>query len=172
MLQKKNLFSFGKIFKLHGYKGAVNIYNAHNSIIDIKKIEYFLVDINGDFVPYFINNIQVKNKNILLVNFEDVDTKEEASKLLKKETFLPEKVLHTKNSRKILAGYNIIDKKLGNIGKVLAVNEKTKQKLIIAISKDQNKEFYIPFHEKFVFNINHEKKHVEVNIPQEILELN
>ena len=50
------------------------------------------------------------------------------------------------------------------------VNDKTSQKLIVV--KDGKKEFFIPFHDNFVININLKNKILEVNIPQELIDIN
>ena len=48
----------------------------------------------------------------------------------------------------------------------------TQQKLIVGISNNRKKEFYIPFHKEFVLKINHKEKQIEVAISKEILDLN
>ena len=47
-----------------------------------------------------------------------------------------------------MVGFNVLDKNLGNIGKVEFVNDSKLQSLILV--KNKEKEFYIPFHEKFI----------------------
>ena len=40
------------------------------------------------------------------------------------------------------------------------------------IHKDGEKEFFIPFHDNFVTNINLEKKVLEIDVPQELIDIN
>ncbi len=53
-MQKKDCFLVGTIFKLHGYKGDVNIYNDDDILFDFNAIKYLLIELNKSLVPFFI----------------------------------------------------------------------------------------------------------------------
>ena len=172
-MKKQDCFLFGTIFKLHGYKGDVNIYNDNDIPLILNDIEFFYIEENNELIPYFSVSVRLKKKNILLVQFEDVDSEKEALKILKKKVYLPISFLpegESLNQNKIIIGFNVLDKALGNIGKVEFINDSTKQNLIIV--KNGEKEFFIPFHDQFVVNIDVAKKILEVNIPQELIDIN
>lgn len=65
----------------------------------------------------------------------------------------------------------MIDNKIGQIGIVDFVNNQSAQKLIKIIGT-QNKEFFIPFHEEFIVNIDTEDNILTVNIPEELININ
>ena len=164
---------FGTIFKLHGYKGDVNIYNDNDIPLVFSEIDFFYIEENNELIPYFADSVRPKKKKILLVKFEDVDSEEIALRILKRQVYLPNKFLpkiEDINPDKLIVGFNVIDKNLGKVGIVDFVNEKTAQKLIIV--KDGEKEFFIPFHDNFVNNIDLNKRILEVNIPQELIDIN
>ena len=172
-MKKQDCFLFGTIFKLHGYKGDVNIYNDNDIPLVFSEIDFFYVEENNELIPYFADSVRPKKKKILLVKFEDVDSEEVALRILKRQVYLPNKFLpkiEDINPDKIMVGFDVIDNTLGKIGKVDFVNDKTTQKLIIV--KDGSKEFFIPFHDNFVLNIDFTKKILEVNIPQELIDIN
>lgn len=172
-MKKQDCFLFGTIFKLHGYKGGVNIYNDNDIPLILNDIEFFYIEENNELIPYFLISVRLKKKNVLLVQFEDVDSEKEALKILKKKVYLPNSFLPeggSLNQNKIIIGFNVLDKSLGNIGKVEFINDSTKQTLIIV--KNGEKEFFIPFHYQFVVNIDMAKKILEVNIPQELIDIN
>lgn len=172
-MKKQDCFLFGTIFKLHGYKGDVNIYNDNDFPLILNDIEFFYIEENNELIPYFSVNVRLKKKNVLLVRFEDVDSEKEALKILKKKVYLPKSFLpegESLNQNKIIIGFNVLDKSLGNIGKVEFINDSTAQTLIIV--KNGEKEFFIPFHDHFVGNIDVIKKTLEVNIPQELIDIN
>ena len=52
-MQKKDCFLFGTIFKLHGYKGDVNIYNEDDIPFDFSTLKYFLIEQNNELIPFF-----------------------------------------------------------------------------------------------------------------------
>ena len=80
-MQKKDCFLFGTVFKMHSYKGSVNIYNENGINLDISKINYFLIDFDNELVPYFIEKVHETKLNIILVKFENLNSEEAAKKI-------------------------------------------------------------------------------------------
>ena len=87
-MKKQDCFLFETTFKLHGYKGNVNIYNDNNIPLFLNDIEFFYIQDNNELIPYFSVSVRLKKKNVLLVRFEDVDSEKEALKILKKKVYL------------------------------------------------------------------------------------
>ena len=173
-MQKKDCFLVGTVFKLHGYKGDVNIYNEVDVPFDFNTLDYFLIEQNSELIPFFIDRARPTKPNVILVKFEDVDSEEEAKKILKRKIFLPKEFFSETDdndiSKKQLIGFLVIDIKMGELGKITFINSKTAQQLIY-LHKDGN-EFCFPWHEKFVKNIDAKKGIMEVEIPKEFLDLN
>ena len=172
-MKKQDCFLLGTIFKLHGYKGDVNIYNDNDIKLILSKISFFLIEENNELIPYFTENIRVKKKKILLVKFEDINSESEALKILNKKVYLPNTLyqkIQNLNQNQIVVGFNVIDKSLGNIGIVEFVNDSKLQSLILV--KNEEKEFYIPFHEKFIKKIDVDNKILKVKIPEELININ
>ena len=173
-MQKKDCFLVGTVFKLHGYKGNVNIYNDNNIAFDFSALKFFLIELDNILVPFFIDRARYTNPNIILVKFEDVNSEEDARKILKKKIFLPKEVFPETDdneiSEKQLIGYSVIDRKMGVLGKITFVNSKTAQQLIY-VSKNK-KEFCFPMHDKFVKSINTKERIMKIEIPEEFLNLN
>ncbi|MEE2953687.1 MAG: hypothetical protein VX347_00770 [Bacteroidota bacterium] len=168
-MRQEDYFLFGKIFKANGYKGAVSIYNSQNIDLNINDVKYCLISIEGILTPYFVEHI-ISKKDIIIIKFEEVNSKKDSLPLIKKDAFLPNSITRKNNNYKSLMNYKIIDKSLGEIGIISQINELTPQKLIIGKNKD--KTFFIPFHDNFLLNINHQNKSIEVNISKDLLNLN
>ena len=173
-MQKKDCFLFGTIFKLHGYKGDVNIYNENDIPFDFSTLDYFLVEFDNELIPYFIERARTTKPNVVLVKFEDVNSEEETKKIYKRKVYLPENWLPKTGKNEIserqLIGYSVIDIKMGELGKISFINSKTAQTLI-HVSKD-GEEFCFPWHKQFVKNIDTKQGNMEVEIPKEFLNLN
>ena len=173
-MQKKDCFLLGTIFKLHSYKGCVQIYT--NNILNLNSpiFEYLLVEIDNTLIPFFVKKIIKKKKNILSVSFEDVKSKEDALKMLQKKVYIPSKWLSEKEKYKIkendIIGYTISDIHLGFLGRIKFINTQTPQHIIYA--NHQDKEFCFPMHDKFVKKIDHENKIIHTSIPESIIYLN
>ena len=172
-MKKQDCFLLGTIFKLHGYKGDVNIYNDNDIKLILSKISFFFIEENNVLIPYFTENVRIKKKKILLVKFEDISSESAALQILNKKVYLPNSLYpktQNLNQNQIMIGFNVMDKNLGNIGKVEFVNDSKLQSLILV--KNEEKEFYIPFHEKFIKEIDVDNKIVNVNVPDELININ
>ena len=172
-MEKQDCFLLGTIFKLHGYKGDINIYNDNDIPLVYTDIDFFYIEENNELIPYFTESVRPKKKQVLLVKLEDIDSEEQALKILKRKVYLPNKFLpelENINPDKLIVGFDVIDNTLGKIGKVDFVNNKTAQKLIIV--KDGSKELFIPFHEQFIKEIDTENQKIIVEIPEELMNIN
>ena len=173
-MQKKDCFLFGTVFKLHGFKGDVNIYNDDNIPFDFSKLDYFLIEQKNELVPYFIDKARLTRKNVILVNFEDVNSEKEALKILKKKVYLPKEWIPETDENEItekkLIGYTILDINFGKLGEITYINSQTSQQLIY-VEKD-GVEFCFPMHEEFVKSIDIKKGEMVVKIPEELIHLN
>ncbi len=172
-MQKKDCFLVGTVSKLHGYKGDVNIY-TNNTLFNFNLINYFLIDQKNTLVPYFITQARRTKNHIILVNFEDINSENEAKKILKKEVYLPIKLIpknsQNETSDKQLIGFKVIDIMLAELGKISYINSKTAQKLIYVCKN--GKEFSFPLHKQFVKEIDIKARIMRVKIPKELLNLN
>ena len=138
-MQKKDCFLFGTVFKLHGYKGDVNIYNDDDIPFDFSKLDYFLIEQKNELIPYFIDRARPTKPNVVLVNFEDVNSEKEALKILKRKVYLPKEWLpetdETDITEKKLIGYTVLDINFGKLGEITYINSQTSQQLIY-VEKD------------------------------------
>ena len=173
-MQKKDCFLFGTVFKLHGYKGDVNIYNDDDIPFDFSKLDYFLIEQKNELIPYFIDRARPTKPNVVLVNFEDVNSEKEALKILKRKVYLPKEWLPETDLNEItekkLIGYTVLDINFGKLGEITYINSQTSQQLIY-VEKD-GVEFCFPMHEQFVKGIDIKKGEVIVKIPEELIDLN
>jgi 16S rRNA processing protein RimM len=173
-MQKKDCFLVGTVFKLHGYKGDVNIYNDNDILFDFNTINYFLIEQNNTLIPFFITKARTTKPNVILVKFEDINSEKETLSIIKQKVYLPIKFLPEINKNKIpekqLIGFNILDLNLGDLGEITYINSQTAQQLIY-VSKE-GKEFCFPMNKQFIININTGKKIMEVKIPEELVNLN
>jgi len=173
-MQNKDCFLVGTVFKLHGYKGDVNIYNDDDIPFDFSSIKYFLIDLDNNLIPFFVDRVRSTKPKIILVKFKDINSEKEAKNILKKAVFLPNELSLVENNNefpeKQLLGFTIIDVKMGVLGEITYINSQTAQQLIY-VSKD-GKEFCFPKHEQFIKKIDVKEKIMEVEISKELLDLN
>ena len=128
------------------------------------KGKFIFIEINSNFIPFTINKIS-SNKFLKL---EEISNEKEAGKFKKK--YIYEKLEKENKEKEInIIDFKIIDKNYKEIGKVKEIIERKIQPLILAEFKD--KEFYIPFHDKFIIKIDNSKKIIETNVPEGIINI-
>ena len=166
-MKKEECFFLGYISRKHGYKGDVNI--KLETPAKHKELAHMFIELNGGLVPFFIDSFRLKKENIALVKFEDVDSEEDAQALVGKEVFLPLEFIDESQQNELAAliGFEVIDSKHGNIGKVTDILDNTAQELFQI--KNEEREFLIPITEEFIQKI--ENNTIYLQTPEGLIDL-
>src|ERR1700739_1890118 len=110
-------FRIGSFMKTKGLKGELQLYIAFDGLEKLK-LNTLFVDIAGKLVPYFVSSITYRPNGTFFI-LEDVDTVEKATKLLKKDVYLPEKLRPKRNEEEFslrdLKGFMAIDEHEGEL---------------------------------------------------------
>ncbi len=164
-----NTEEIGYISKTHGLKGHVIL--RLNELVNIdENIKSIFLDLNGSQVPYFIEECRPNNTGYI-IKLETIDVVETSKKLIGKKAFaLPDFILDEDESLKEFIGYAIIDSKLGNIGNIADVDEKT-DNAIIKVIHPSGVEIILPFNDDFIIEIDDDLKTIEFNAPEGLIEM-
>jgi 16S rRNA processing protein RimM len=172
-MRKDDCFYLGKIAKKFSFKGEVLIYLDTDEPEMYEDLESVFVEFNKNLVPFFIENSQLHRNDFLKVRFEDVDSDEEADKLIGCEVYLPLTMLPKLEGNKFyyheVIGFDVIDTRLGNIGKIVAINDSAAQPLF-EIEKD-GIEILIPMIDDFIVEVNRDNKTVTLQTPEGLVDL-
>ena len=171
-MEKIQFSSLGKIVKTFGYKGELIVHIEDGFCRQIKKTEFVFVEIQHERVPFFIVSIENQHNNIFSIQLEDIDNLEKAQKLVGCGLFLTETGKTKKTSSdfnlKDLIGFDVTDKKSGNIGKIKQILELPQQH-IMQVFHDK-KEILIPFNEAIVISIDVAQKTVNIQAPEGLID--
>lgn len=160
----------GYISKTHGLKGHVILRPADHLAIDEEAIRSVFLDLNGSQVPFFIEECRPVNQGYLL-KLENLDHVDASKKLIGKKAFaLEEFILEDEESLNEFIGYAIIDERLGNIGNITEVDEKT-DNVIIKVMHPSGAEIILPFNDDFIIEIDDDHKTIEFNSPEGLVEM-
>lgn len=165
-----NTEEIGYISKTHGLKGHVILRINDYVNIDEEKIASVFLELNGSQVPYFIEECRPNNSGYIL-KLENIDTIDTSKKLIGKKAFtLPDFILEEDESLNEFIGYAILDTKLGNIGNIAEVDEKTNN-VIIKVIHPTGVEIILPFNDDFIVEIDDDLKTIEFNAPEGLIEM-
>ncbi len=167
-----NYCSIGKLVATFGVKGELVITHHLGKKTSLKGLQaLFVEDKKDSFLPYFIEDIRIKNDRELFIKLEGIDSKEAGQKLLQKEVWLPEETFHQyagKSAPISLLGFHIIDNG-EDLGEILEVIEQPHQ-LLCRIDLN-GKDALIPMHEESLLKVDKKKKQVFVELPDGLLDV-
>lgn len=165
-------YFLGKIIKPHGFDGKVNTYLDTDEPGGYEDLEMVFININGSPVPYFVENIILKN-NKATIKFQDVNDIDQSTFLIQKEMYLPLSSLPVLTGNKFyfheVIGFTVTDLNFGKIGKVKQVLEYPNQAVLQVMYNE--KEVLIPASDDVIKKINRTKKEIDVEAPDGLIEI-
>jgi 16S rRNA processing protein RimM len=167
-----DFFYLGLITKTFGYKGQVVIYLDTDEPEKYKTLEAVFVKEEEDMLPYMIEEFTYKGVNQAIVQFLDVDG-ETAKNLVKAELYLPLSFLPPLTGNKFyfheVAGFDVIDKEKGNIGKCVDFVEVSHQPIM---QIDFNgTEILIPAVDDVFETVDREHKTIFITAPEGLIDV-
>ncbi len=161
----------GKIVKTHGVNGEV-IVELDNPAILEDTTEPVVLEIEGLRVPFFISQARAVSAQRARVQFDCTHTEQRARTLVGCKFFVSPDVFDDIDdeyaSPSAIVGFTVVDKRHGDIGKVLSVDNLNINPIMVV----GEKQTLIPFHPEFVSKIDFRKRQVRVALPDGLLNLN
>ena len=172
-MRKEDCFYLGKIAKKFSFKGEVLIYLDTDEPELYENMESVFVEFNKNLVPFFIENSSLHKNDFLRVQFEDVDSEEEADSILNCDVYLPLSMLPKLEGNKFyfheVIGFEIEDKRLGVFGKIVSINDSSAQPLFEVVNGTV--EILVPMIDQFLVKIDRENKKVIMDLPEGLVEM-
>lgn len=173
-MKKEDCFYLGQVAKKYSFKGEVLLKLDTDEPEIYENLGAVFLDMGRELIPYFVENSYLHKSNLLRVQFEDVDSEEEADAILKKDVYLPLEMLPKLQGDKFyfheILGFEVVDKELGNIGRIDSVNDSTAQPLFIV--HDTDSEILIPAVDDFIVKVDRKDKKIFVSIPEGLIDMN
>lgn len=167
----------GYILKPHGVRGVLKFIAQHQFEDSFLDTNALFLGQDKDTVPYIIETLEQIGSNEYLVKFEDVNSKEEAKPLSKKQVFITEAQFtefviedETDENYSFLIGFYLLNQDKQTIGKIDDVMILPEQEL--AQVYVNNREVLVPLQEDLILEINEKENYVQVDIPDGLLEMN
>ena len=172
-MNKADCFHLGYIAKLHGYKGEVSLFLDVTNPLDYVSLESIFIDINDYLTPFFIESIKLKQKGFAAIRLEGVVDEKTARNLLRKNVYLPEKILPQLDGLNFydheVVGYKIIDKTHGTVGILERVIDLEANPLLQVMSG--SKEILIPLLDGLVTKVDRVNKELHIQAPEGLVDL-
>lgn len=172
-MQKEDCFYLGKIVKKYSFKGELLVKLDTDDPSIYTRMESVFIDKNKSLIPFFIERSSLHKSTLLRVKFEDIDSEEDADKLLKSELYLPLEFLPQLTGNKFyyheIVGFEAEDLSFGLVGIVKGVNDTTNQ-AILEIERNGS-EILIPLIDDFIKSVDRELKKIILEVPEGLIDI-
>ncbi len=145
MIQRDELEQIGAFLKPHGIKGEIAMEMFED--VELSELSCIVLDMDGIFVPFFIESVRPKGPGRMLVTIDGVNSDTEAAAMAGAEVYaLRNELPETEDSEdgfylSDLTGYTVIDASNGvQIGTVTDYDDSTDNVVLILQSAADSSE--------------------------------
>lgn len=174
MIKEDEIFKVGKLLKPHGIKGEISFVFDEN-VLDNENCRYIICQIDGIFVPFFIEEYRFKGANTALVIFEGLDSEEKVRCLSNLDAYYPRSFFNNDENKidytwNYFMGFSVVDDDSDTIiGTITDIDESTINILLI-IQNEAGEEILIPASEDFILEVDDETQSLRMKLPEGLLE--
>ncbi len=172
MILQSQLYPIGHVQKTHGIKGELAIFLT--SDFDSLDFEYFVFEMDGILVPFFIREWRFKTTETALVKLERVEDEIAGKDFVGKTIYLPKELMPVPDEDVIdiqfYTGYRVEDAVLGEIGEINGVDDTTENVLFEVMRKGSI--ILIPAVDDWIVEIDDTNKVIKVELPEGLLNIN
>ncbi|HOT65067.1 MAG TPA: ribosome maturation factor RimM [Dysgonamonadaceae bacterium] len=173
MITDNDVLQIGRLLKPHGIQGEIVLLFDKETYADIDSSFYFF-DIDGIFVPFFVEEMRFHTDISAYVKFEGIDDQSVAARYCNTPVFLPRHVVQSAAmdiapNFDFFVGYTVHDEKMGEIGKITFVDHSTMNVLFVVAGSET--EHLIPATEDFITEIDDNQKIIRMEFPEGLISL-
>ncbi len=177
MISVNDIQPVGKFLKPHGVNGEISILRD-NDIVDFNDCSCIIVDVDGIFVPFFLNSVRPKGADTDLVTIDGITDDRQVTRFTNKTVYLLRSELPGEDDEneedgfyaEDFVGYDVLITGKGNIGKITGIEDSTANYLFIVKTPD-GKNLLIPVADEFVTDVSPEQRSIEMDLPEGLIEI-
>ena len=174
MITREEISLIGKFNKPHGINGEISA--TINAPLDVKEdCSCIVCDIDGIYVPFFINEVRRKSQDNLLITVDGINNEQEAMTLVNRDIYALSRDYNAAIASEDELPVNFFTnfKTVINSnykGCIIDIDDSTANVLFV-ISLDNGHQVLIPAVDNFISDIDIDNRMIEFNVPQDLLDL-
>jgi len=163
----------GKISKPYGIRGEVNIILKPNAGNNIEPDNPLFIDIDGQRVPFFVEEVELVSTEQAIIKFEFIDTMEAAREVSGCDLYFH--IRHQSDTSETgedladLIGYTASDRELGLLGRISDYVPHPLNPVFVIQS--EKKELMVPAVRDLIDYINPEEQSIQFILPEGLTSL-
>ncbi len=174
MITGDQITTIGKFNKPHGINGEISA-TIQVPLEVLEGCSCIVCDIDGINVPFFVKQMRSKSHETVLLTIDDITSEQEAAMLVNKEI----NVMRDEYS-KLVAGEDELPVDFfigfdavinGNRRGTIADIDDSTANVLFVVDMESGEQVLIPAVEDFIEDIDIDGKRMELDVPQEILDL-
>ena len=167
MIHPSDLLPVGETGKTHGLKGEINC--EFTKDFDMESCTYFVFEMDGILVPFFIEDYRFRNDDTALVIFSGLKSESDVRELSGKTIYVNKEMMIEEDDDELTAysmiGFTLVNEKGENLGVINGVDDQTENILF------ELGEHLIPVASVEILGLDVENKVAVVEIPEGLLDL-
>lgn len=165
MISLDDLIAVGTVAKTHGVQGEVNV--DFSVDVDLDECRYFIMEMDGIPVPFFIESYRYRNDITALVRFDGIETEPAARRFYGKTVYVEPHHLEGFDDDDVnfYLGYTLVDERGNEIGRITDVDDSTANVLFTVSGR------LIPVAAIEVIDHDDEVRRLTVSLPDGLLDI-
>lgn len=179
MIERSDLAFVGRVNKTHGIDGELSVSLFDADVIDgIVPGDCMLFDIDGIFVPFFVESVRPRGNESVLVSFEGESSREAVASFVGKEVYMKRARVEALASDEdsddgmyagSLIGFRVLMSDGSEIGVIDDIDDSSDNPLFIVSRSDSGKPLLIPIADDFIVGIGDDS--IVFDLPDGLLDL-
>ena len=182
MIRRSDIFPAGVFGKPHGVNGEISATFDYG--VDPGATDCAIVDIDGIYVPFFIEGIRRKGRDSFLLTIDGIDSEVDAKLLVNRQIFMRAAHRDAVMARDAedseddadglyatdLVGFTMkLDPDGSVLGKIAGIDDATANVLFIVERADGGGDLLIPVADEFITDIDTEQSEITVDLPDGLI---
>jgi 16S rRNA processing protein RimM len=179
MITREELINIGHYNKPHGINGEISA-TVEVDFDVLQELSCLVSDIDGIFVPFFVNAMRPKSGETVLFTIDGMDNEQDVQRLVNHDIYALKREYRQESEDAdadgypldFFIGFDLVDDDQGNrVGQITDVNEQTENAFFI-VEADGGAELLVPAVDDLIVEFDLDKKVMVMSLPDGLLDLN
>lgn len=177
MITRDELIAIGHYNKPHGVAGELSA-TVDVEVEVLRGLSCLVSDIDGIFVPFFVNAIRPKSGDTVLLTIDGIENEKEAARLVNRDIYALKRDYRQESidadadgyPLDFFIGFELRDNDGSRVGEITDVDEQTENAIFVV---DRNgSEIMVPATDDLIVEFDVDNKLMVMDLPEGLLDLN
>ncbi len=174
MINKDDCVKVAVCARPHGVGGEVVVRTAGGFGTDDVSYEFLFLELGGGLVPFYVEELRIRNAEEALVKFEGVDSQADARRIAEAAVYVDRSWLGDADGDvtvEMLVGFEASERSHGLIGTIAAIDDSVAGNPLFVIERPDGGEVLVPMNDDLVDTVDAQERRVVFCLPEGLLQL-